>query len=319
MTGVHIGIVGAGGLASGQIYPHLASVGIQLAAVCDLDLEKARAKTQQYGGDAYDDFDTMLAKAKLDGVILCVGPEFHATGALKVLQAGLPVYTEKPPAVCADDLLPVVELAKQKNLIAMTAMKKRYANVYRRAKDFIGSNEFGKAIQLQMFRVSSFGWDNASPRRDCLLDYCVHNIDLCAFLFGQVRSVHAWTVNRQHYQVALHFTSGAMGVFTVVERAGGPNLEDVELTGSQGWMSIHDQSRYRIHSGGKVREIGDANFTTAGVNGGNVTGHAAELAAFARAIRTGERPASHIEESYQTMRIHDAIVRAVSTGDAQAV
>jgi myo-inositol 2-dehydrogenase/D-chiro-inositol 1-dehydrogenase len=180
-----IGIVGAGWLASKQIYPLLAFAGLKLAAVCDLDRAKAEEKTEQYGGEAYDDFDQMLCHPGLDGVILCVGPEFHCAGALKTLQAGLHVYTEKPPAICAKDLKPVVDLARERKLVAMTAMKKRYAKVYRRTKEFIASPEFGTPRHAQMFRVSGHAWANTSSRTDFLLDYGVHNIDLLCWLFGR--------------------------------------------------------------------------------------------------------------------------------------
>jgi myo-inositol 2-dehydrogenase/D-chiro-inositol 1-dehydrogenase len=314
-----IGVVGAGGLSSRQIYPNLAAAGLKLGGVCDLDRAKAQTKVDQYGGEVFDDFDTMLASNKLDGVILCVGPEFHSKGSLKALQAGLPVYTEKPPAICAADLKPVVALAREKNLIAMTAMKKRYADVYRRAKAFIGSPEFGTPQHLQMFRVSPFNWTNKTPRTDHLLDYGVHNIDLVLWLFGPVKSVEARTIEKKVYDITLAFESGSIGSLSFVTRPGTVAVEDLELTGSNGWMSIRDQSQFRIASAGKVTEIRDPNFSTAGADGGAVTGHRTELEAFAAALRDGTRPASHIEESYRTMCVYDAIVRAIASGKTETV
>ncbi len=314
-----IGVVGAGGLSSRQIYPNLAHAGLKLAAVCDLDHARAQAKAEQYGGEVYTDFDHMLAETKLEGVILCVGPEFHCAGALKALEAGVNVYTEKPPALCAQDLRPVVELARAKKLVAMTAMKKRYAEVYRRAKQFIDSPEFGTPQHLQMLRVSTIAWKNTSPRSDHLLDYGVHNIDVVAWLFGPVKSVEARTVEKKVYDITLQFQSGAIGGLSFVERPGTPPSEDLEITGSNGWMSVRDQSQFRVASGGKIIEIRDPNFTTAGGDGGAVTGHRTELEAFAAALRDGTRPVSHIEESYRTMCIYDAIVRAVASGDTEAV
>jgi len=319
MTFPRIGIVGAGSLASKQIYPNLAPAGLKLAAVCDLERDKAEAKVAQYGGTAYDDIERMLAEAGLDGVILCVGPEFHCSGARQILEAGFPVYTEKPPAVCAEDLWPVVETARERGLIAMTAMKKRYAKVYQRAKAFIDTEDFGDPQHLQMLRVSAMRWKNVNPRTDHLLDYGVHNIDLALYLFGTVERVRASSIGKQIYQAELHYSNGAIGSLAFVERPGGPPSEELQLTGTQGWMATADQSHYRLGSGAGVGEVGDANFTTAGGDGGAVTGHRSELEAFTAALRDGTRPPSHIEESYRTMCVYDAIERAAASGQEEAV
>lgn len=319
MSFPRVAVIGAGGLSGKQIYPNLAEAGLKLVAACDLELDKAKARCEQYGGDAYDDVDTMLTEAEIDGVIICVGPEFHCAGALKMLKAGLPVYTEKPPAVCAADLLPVVELAREKNLIAMTAMKKRYAEVYRRAKAFIDSPEFGQPQHLHMYRVSHVKWKNVNPRTDHLLDYGVHNIDVVAWLFGDVTSVRAAAVGKQVYQVELRFANGAIGAISFVERPGCTPHETLELTGTEGWMSTEHQSAYRIGHGKQILEVKDPNFSTAGGDGGAMTGHRTELEAFAAALRDGTRPVSHIEESYRSMQIYDTIVRAVESGQEERV
>lgn len=314
-----VGVVGAGGLASKQIYPNLAEAGLKLAAVCDLRLDKARARADQYGGAAYDDMDRMIDGVELDGVIVCVGPEFHAVAAARVLETGLPVYTEKPPAINAEALWPVVELAREKRLVAMTAMKKRYAGVYQRARAFVLDPRFGRPQHLQMFRVSMKRWANESPRTDHLLDYCVHNIDLVTYLFGPIERVQASAVGKQAYQITAHFENGAIGSLSFVERPRSAPTETVELTGSDAWVSVWDQCGYRIGAGGAIIEVSDANFTTAGADGGAITGHRRELEAFAAALRDGTRPASHVDESYHTMCVYDAIVRAVESGDPEAV
>lgn len=314
-----IGIVGAGYVASAQIYPNLAAAGLKLAAVCDRERDKAVAKSAQYGGAIYDDLEQMLAEAELDGVILCVGPEFHCAGAKRVLEAGLPVYTEKPPALCADDLWPVVELARERELLAMTAMKKRYADVYRRGKAFIDSAECGRPQHLQMLRVTSIRWKNQTSRSDFLLDYGVHNIDLACWLFGAVDAVQAWSIGKQVYQATLHFGNGALGSISFVERPGSPPSEELQITGSDGWMAIADQSHYRLATGGTITELCDPNFTTAAGDGGAVTGHRSELEAFAQALRDGTRPPSAIEESYRSMCVYDATIRAVASGEREVV
>src|SRR4051794_19427618 len=94
-------IVGAGRLSTRRIYPYIGAAGAQLVGVYDLDREKAMRNARRFGGTAYDGLEPMLAAEKPDGVILCIGPREHAELAPVVMRRGIPVYTEKPPALDA--------------------------------------------------------------------------------------------------------------------------------------------------------------------------------------------------------------------------
>lgn len=315
-----IGVIGAGGLAGKQIYPNLAVAGLQLAAVCDLDRAKAEARTAQYGGRAFDSVDAMLSAGSLDGVIVCIGPEQHTELAIRVLDAGLPVYTEKPPAVNAAECWRMVEASRRSGKLCMTAMKKRYADVYRRAKALIDSPDFGTPRQLSHFRAGGF-WKNLNSRTDILLDYAVHNIDLSVWLFGDVAEVFAVDRDRQAVSATFVYRNGATGTFALAgDRGGYMPDENLEITGSGGThMSIHHQAEYRIVVKGQVAEVRTPNFSLAGGDGGAVTGHRVELEAFAKALTTGEQPTSHIASSYRSMEVLDAIERSLRSRKVEAV
>jgi predicted dehydrogenase len=98
-----LGMIGAGNLASRRLYPVLHTIeNLTLAAVCDLDEAKAKRNAQRFGGEqVFTDHKRMLAEGNLDAVVVCVDPRAHEALAIEVMEAGLPVYTEKPPAVTA--------------------------------------------------------------------------------------------------------------------------------------------------------------------------------------------------------------------------
>jgi predicted dehydrogenase len=74
----------------------------EVRANCDLDLEKARLVARRHGIlKSYEDFRQMVKAENPDGVIVCVGPDFHARAACELMGMGIHVYTEKPPAVSA--------------------------------------------------------------------------------------------------------------------------------------------------------------------------------------------------------------------------
>ena len=109
MEKVKLGIIGAGGLSTKKIYPALSYIPeAKLEAVCDLDETKAKRNAERFGANrVFTRVEQMLNEAELKAVIICIGPERHAQLAPIVLKAGLPVYTEKPPAVDAAGALAV--------------------------------------------------------------------------------------------------------------------------------------------------------------------------------------------------------------------
>ena len=69
---VRVGFIGTGGIAQ----RHLRTLGensdAQLIAYCDIDLERAQKAAEEYGGNAYRDFETMLDGEELDAYVLGV-------------------------------------------------------------------------------------------------------------------------------------------------------------------------------------------------------------------------------------------------------
>ena len=64
---VRAGFIGCGSHSFRNVYPALQFAPVELAAVCDLDADKARAFAGQFGAaDAYDDYAEMVRRDDLD-------------------------------------------------------------------------------------------------------------------------------------------------------------------------------------------------------------------------------------------------------------
>ncbi len=311
-----IGVIGAGDLATRRIYPYIGAAGGMLVAVCDLQEERARANAERFGARAiYTDFNQMIKREALDGVIVCIGPEMHARIAPEILKAGLPVYTEKPPGVTAADVKEVMKVSKETGLLCMTAFKKRYARCYQRAKEFIRSPAFGKK-QLLSIDYASGPYSNENPRWFFLLDFALHMIDLTRFLFGEVSEVYAFSHREHAFAVTLRFVEGAIGTLSLTDgRSWSIPTEEVEITGSEAsFMTIHNSSSYKIYEKGQPAEFYEPCLSTSVGDSGVETGHLVELQVFFRAIRGKEQPVSTIEESYKSMILYEAILNSSRSG-----
>jgi predicted dehydrogenase len=323
MSDLRLGIIGAGNLSSKRIYPCLHFLPVQLAAVCDMEIEKAERNARKFGGQAvYTDHRKMLREAELDAVIVCVGPDAHHTLAIEVMEAGLPVYTEKPPAVTAAAAHSVLETSRRTGQICMTGFKKRFAPAYVKAHQAIQSADFGAPSLLSIDYCSGhYSNEPGNPRREFLLDFCVHIIDLSRFLFGEVGEVYARTQNRESYAVNLLFENGAIGTLAMsCHRDWRVSTEKVELTGGPGqFISLNNSIQMVRHAGATIMDWHDPSFSTAGGDSLIETGFERELEEFVGAVREQRQPQSSIASSYRTMLLYEAIRLSAAEGRNVAI
>ncbi len=321
---LRIGIIGAGRLSSSRIYPCLHTLPVQLAAVCDLDRQKAVLNAQKFCGQAvYTDPEVMLAEADLDAVIVCVGPEWHSRLAIQVMEAGLPVYTEKPPAIHSADAYSMLETSRRLDKMCMTGFKKRFAPAYRKARAAIKDGEFGAPSLLSIDYACgpTYANDPNDPRSQFLLDFCVHILDLSRYLFEDVAEVYARTQGETTYAVNLLFRNGALGVIALsAQRDWNVSTEKVELTGGPGeFLSVANSVSLVRYSGSSIVDWHDPTFSTARGDSLVETGFKPELMEFVTCVLEGREPESSIASSYGTMCLYEAIVRSVQEKRSIAV
>lgn len=316
MSEPRICIIGAGSLSTRRIYPYIGAAGAQLVGVCDLDREKAARNARRWGGTAYHDYEKMLDTEKPDGVIVCIGPAQHAQLAQAILRKGIPLYTEKPPAVRAADALEVARVANETGVLCTTAFKKRYATAYNRAKEWIAGFPAGDLYSISVDYASG-QYPNKDERTSFLLDFAVHVIDLAAYLAGDVAQVFTFAKGMDAYAVSLKFESGAVGSMNLnCGRSFALPTEEVEISIRGGnFMTIHNSSCWRITEAEKAKEWREPPTFVSGGDSGNDTGHLAELADFVAAIREGRNTTrSNIYESYKSMVLYEAIKESAERG-----
>jgi predicted dehydrogenase len=318
MKKVRLGIVGAGGLSTKKIYPSLSYINeVKLEAVCDLDESKARRNAEKFGARlVFTSIEKMLEEAELDAVIICIGPEQHEKLAPIVLKAGLPVYTEKPPAVDSAGALSVARVAIETGNLCMTAFKKRYTPLYVRMKEQMETPKFGKPAMLNLQRSFS-KYSNDSLRSSFLLDFCIHVIDLALWLMGKATKVHALSPEPNTWSVQLIFESGAIGSLSLCAHTDGvyPD-EQVTVYGENDAMLFvrdgysltfaHDRIYHTLHQ---------INLTTAGQEGLVESGFLPEIQAFIKAVQTGDCSSikSDIASSYRSMIVYEGIMESART------
>jgi len=321
MSDPRIAVVGAGGLSTSRIYPYIGAAGAQLVGVCDRIREKAEQNARRFGGHVYEEMEEMLEAEQPDGVIICIGPRAHAELAPVVMRRGIPVYTEKPPALSAAAAYETARVSKETGVLCTTAFKKRYTRAYGRAREWIDSFDPGDLYALSIVYGSAQYVNDGTEGASFLLDFAIHGIDLVGYLFGDVTRVFTFAKGRDAYAVSLEFTNGAVGSLNLNDgRSFDVPTEEVDITVKGGnFISIHNSSCWRIVEKHKACEWREPPTFVSSGDSGHETGHLAELEDFVGAIREGRSTRSNIYESYKSMVLYEAIRDSAETGQVVAV
>ena len=195
MKEVRIGLVGAGSIAQCMhlpAYEKLKDKGVTLAAICDIDLQKAKSAAEKYGVEKYySSVEEMLANADIDAVDVCTWNAAHVPVCLAAAKAGKHIMCEKPAGMTVAELYELKEILDEKNLVYVHAVPGRFSNESLFLKKRIDAGEFGdiyyaKTSYLRR-RGEPNGWftDKELSGGGPILDIGVHAIDAAWYLMGQ--------------------------------------------------------------------------------------------------------------------------------------
>ena len=98
---MRVGVIGCGFFAQNHLngWRDLAAEGVEIAAVCDIDPDKAEQAAKTFGAPrSYADAATMLASEKLDFVDVVTRMETHLEIVKLAAAKGLDIILQKPIA-----------------------------------------------------------------------------------------------------------------------------------------------------------------------------------------------------------------------------
>ncbi|MGN6445083.1 Gfo/Idh/MocA family protein [Amnibacterium sp.] len=113
---VGVGVIGAG-VISAQYLANLTTFpDLEVRFVADIDLERARARAEEFGIPASGTTEELLADDGIEIVVNLTLPAVHAEVDLAILAAGKHVWSEKPIATNAADARKVLDAAEAAGL-----------------------------------------------------------------------------------------------------------------------------------------------------------------------------------------------------------
>jgi predicted dehydrogenase len=235
------------------------------------------------------------------------------------LEHGVPVYTEKPPAVSLAAAVDVAKVADRTGVLCTTAFKKRYNTAYSRAKEWIDGFDTSDLFSISISYASG-AYANDSDAKSFLLDFAIHCIDLAQYLFGDAAEVFCFSKGRDAYAVSVKFADGAVGSLDFNDgRSFIVPTEEVEISARGGnFLRVHNSSQWQMCSDGSPVEWREPPTFTSQGDSGHETGHLAEIDDFFHAVRDGRTTRSDIFASCRSMALYEAIKRSSETGEIVA-
>jgi predicted dehydrogenase len=187
---VKAAIIGAGWIADRHAAILRHRDGVELAAVCDVDLERARALAGD--GAVYADWRELLDAESPDCVFVCTPPRVHREPAVEALGRGIHVYLEKPIARDLDDAHAIVDAAELSSAVCAVGYQWRAIEVLDDLREALDGQELGLLIGIGTGPTKSRPWFlNRSEGGGNLLERASHGIDLQRAVAGEVAEVQA--------------------------------------------------------------------------------------------------------------------------------
>ena len=258
-----IGIVGCGRISQYHIEALQKVEGLTLAAVCDIDTERARAAGEKAGVPSFPSLDAMLKGAELDIVTICTPSGLHPDHAIAAAKAGKHVVSEKPMALsldAADAMIAACEKAGTKLFVVKQNRLNPPIQLLKRAVD---RGRFGRIFMANV----TVRWQRPQEYYDAekwrgtwkldggaIMNQASHYVDLIQWLLGPVESVMAKTATQARRIEAedsgaavLKFASGAIGVIEVNVLTYPRNYEgSITLIGETGTVKIGGTSVNKV-------------------------------------------------------------------------
>ena len=209
-TTIKAGVCGYGALGHVHANGLHQLPGVRIEAVCDKRPEQLTAKEVAFNvqTDApafdvrecrtYTDFGEMLSREKLDVVAMALPTDLHAEYAIRALDAGCHVFSEKPMALTPAECDRMLAAARRAGRQLMVAQCLRFWPEYEWLLGAIRDRRYGRLRSLTMERIGAYttwsceDWMNTPVRAGgMILDLHLHDVDWAWHALGKPRRLCA--------------------------------------------------------------------------------------------------------------------------------
>jgi predicted dehydrogenase len=273
MDQIKICVIGCGAISPIYLQNLTKYAQTTVAAVADLDIERAKAKATEYGIAKALTVDEILADPEIEIILNLTIPVAHNEIARKCLEAGKHVYNEKPLTVSRQEAIDLLNLATEKGLRVGCAPDTVLGAGIQTVREIVDRGELGEIVGIQGWMMGP-GVETWHPNPPFyyqkgggpLFDMGPYYLSAMLQLCGPIAKVTGFTrttfptrfitsepLNGQtvtvetptHIVTALQFENGAIGQLTTSFDTMAPSkLPCIEIYGSEATIRVPDPNTF---------------------------------------------------------------------------
>jgi UDP-N-acetylglucosamine 3-dehydrogenase len=314
---IRVGLVGTGALGTVHAANLSAIPFCRLALVATNPSSGPPSSFAGVGEATVVDADRVFDGDLVDAVVIATPTDTHAAYVCQAIEAGLPVFCEKPLARTLAEAERIRDLAERSGVKVAVGHVVRYFPEYAAARELVLSGQLGAPATARLARLNTgpaglSGW-YAEPERSggVLLDMAIHDVDWCLWAFGRaqrVYAVRAGGVAREVASVTIRHQGGTISYIDASWR-NATFATSLEISGTEGF--------YRVEGSGAA----GYELVTNGPAVASYLPPAApddpyvlELRAALEWFRGGEPPLGTVADACEAVRVIDAAEESVRTG-----
>ncbi len=260
MSKLKFAIVGAGTWGETHAHIYNDSPDVDLVAICDINLPKAKEVAQKFNlsmDAAFSDHKEMLRKVDMDAVAI-VTPDFaHREIAVDCANAKKHLLVEKPLATTLEDIDAIAEAVEKNNVRIMVDLHNRWSPPFAVTKETIIKGEIGEPYTAY-FRLNDIKWVATdllpwAEKSSVLWFLGTHSVDTLRWIFND-EVTRVYSVSREGvlksegintvdiYQTILEFRNG--GIATMengwITPNTQPSVNDIKfnILGTKGMINL---------------------------------------------------------------------------------
>lgn len=216
--------------------------------------ENAREYAERQGIALQRDLDKVLEDPRIDAIVLATPHTVHGEQILAAVNAGKPVFTEKPFTLTSRDAARALRAAERKNVTVGVGYNWRFQPALQEIRRMLEDGRLGKLLHIEgnfcgpsVYRFKKEHWRQKREEGPAggMTGRGVHVVDAMLYLAGKIDTVHA-----QSHRIALdygiddttsmlfRFAGGATGYLsTIIATA---ETWRMQIFGSRGWVEVGD-------------------------------------------------------------------------------
>ncbi|QPC89494.1 Gfo/Idh/MocA family protein [Mesorhizobium sp. INR15] len=295
-----------------------------LSAIASRDLSKARALADRFGArHAFGSYEELLASSEVDGVYIPLPTSQHVEWTAKAIEAGKHVLVEKPLALDAKDILPLIKLRDARKVLVCEAFMVIYHPQWIKVRDLIASGAIGRLRHVQ----GAFSYYNVDPNNmrnqldlggGALPDIGVYPTVSTRFSTGKEPLRVQATIERDkkfgtdiYSSIRADFGDFELSFYLSTQMAA---RQVMVFHGEKGFIEVFSPFNAGLYDHHRV-ELHNQNHTEAqAFRFPGTQQYRLEVETFARAAQGGKERVFTLEESVLNQKVIDAIFRAGDTG-----